>query len=346
MKPRISVIVPVYRVEDYLPRCIDSILEQTYTNLDVILVDDGSDDACPRICDAYAKKDVRVRVIHQENKGLSAARNVGIESAVGELLFFVDSDDHMHNHTLEILWTQLMANGSSIAVCRHRRMFGLARAVDEPAGTVGTSVMSGLEAVESIYPTLESYRIMIMGKLFQKKIFDHNRFLPNVSCEDNYIIHHLYYAADKVVFIDTPLYYYTIRETSIMHRPYTMNRLDDIGAVEDRISFLTGKADKTLLSAVYIDYLEKLIMHFYFVKSAFPEKKDVRKMLLCKFRPAYRRSVKQLNLSAVKKLKYGIFSVSSMLYKLLNKMASLLRFHRWDMDFVIYPTITDGDSYG
>ena len=90
--PLISVIVPVYRVEEYLERCVESILSQTYENLEVILVDDGSPDRCPAICDAYAGKDARVKVIHQENKGLSGARNAGIELAEGEYLAFVDSD--------------------------------------------------------------------------------------------------------------------------------------------------------------------------------------------------------------------------------------------------------------
>lgn len=113
--PLISVIVPVYRVEEYLERCVKSILSQTYKNLEVILVDDGSPDQCPAICDACAEKDARVKVIHQENKGLSGARNAGIDAASGEYLAFVDSDDYVSPHFIEELYQLLQDTG-----LRHR----------------------------------------------------------------------------------------------------------------------------------------------------------------------------------------------------------------------------------
>ena len=116
--PLISVIVPVYRVEAYLERCVKSILSQTYKNLEVILVDDGSPDQCPAICDACAEKDARVKVIHQENKGLSGARNAGINAASGEYLAFVDSDDYVSPHFIEELYQLLQDTGCAIGQCR------------------------------------------------------------------------------------------------------------------------------------------------------------------------------------------------------------------------------------
>ena len=116
--PLISVIVPVYRVEEYLERCVKSILSQTYENLEVILVDDGSPDQCPAICDACAEKDARVKVIHQENKGLSGARNAGIDAASGEYLAFVDSDDYVSPHFIEELYQLLQDTGCAIGQCR------------------------------------------------------------------------------------------------------------------------------------------------------------------------------------------------------------------------------------
>ena len=106
-RPEISVIVPIYRVERFLPRCIDSILKQTFRNIEVILVDDGSDDGCPAICDAAAEKDARVRVIHQKNQGLSAARNAGIDAAQGSYIAFADSDDYMEPNMLEMMLEQM-----------------------------------------------------------------------------------------------------------------------------------------------------------------------------------------------------------------------------------------------
>ena len=113
----ISVIVPIYRVEAFLPACIDSILKQTFRNIEVILVDDGSDDGCPAICDAAAEKDARVQVIHQENQGLSAARNAGIDAAKGEYIAFVDSDDTIEPTMLESMLERIWQDGSEMALC-------------------------------------------------------------------------------------------------------------------------------------------------------------------------------------------------------------------------------------
>ncbi|MEE0298985.1 MAG: glycosyltransferase, partial [Christensenellales bacterium] len=116
----ISVIVPIYRVEVFLPACIDSILKQTFRNIEVILVDDGSDDGCPAICDAAAEKDARVQVIHQKNQGLSAARNTGIDAAKGEYIAFVDSDDTIEPTMLESMLERIRQDGSEMALCNYR----------------------------------------------------------------------------------------------------------------------------------------------------------------------------------------------------------------------------------
>ena len=118
MNDLISVIIPVYKVEEYLCRCVDSVLAQTYGNLEIILVDDGSPDGCPAMCDAYAGQDARIRVIHQENAGLSGARNAGIDAARGQWLAFVDSDDYLAPDFLECLYRACVDTGSELSVCR------------------------------------------------------------------------------------------------------------------------------------------------------------------------------------------------------------------------------------
>ena len=124
MEPLISIIVPVYQVEAYLDRCVASLLAQTYVNLEIILVDDGSPDRCPAICDMYAQKDSRVRVIHQENAGLSGARNAGIEVAKGEYLAFVDSDDYVSENFIRVLYDLLKETGCAVSQCRFYNVHG------------------------------------------------------------------------------------------------------------------------------------------------------------------------------------------------------------------------------
>lgn len=118
---RISVIVPVYNVEKYLDKCVQSILNQTYENIELVLIDDGSTDGSSKICDKYGKIDSRVKVIHKENGGLSSARNRGIDEAVGKFITFIDSDDYIHHQMLEILYEGIIKNKSDISICEYRR---------------------------------------------------------------------------------------------------------------------------------------------------------------------------------------------------------------------------------
>ena len=119
----VSVIIPVYKVEKYLDRCVESIVNQTYKNLEIILVDDGSPDNCPRICDAWAEKDDRIKVIHKENAGMGMARNSGLETATGEYLMFVDSDDYLSENAVEVLYERMVVDGSDMAVGKHADVY-------------------------------------------------------------------------------------------------------------------------------------------------------------------------------------------------------------------------------
>lgn len=123
MSELVSIIVPVYKVEQYLSRCVDSILQQSYSNLEIILVDDGSPDSCGMICDEYQKKDSRVQVIHKSNGGLSDARNYGIEAAQGKYLAFVDSDDWLDFDMIDILYRVLTSQDADIAECSYRNLY-------------------------------------------------------------------------------------------------------------------------------------------------------------------------------------------------------------------------------
>ena len=122
MNPLISVIVPVYKAEKYLDKCVQSIVNQTYKNLEIILVDDGSPDNCPEMCDEWAKKDSRIKVIHKENGGVSSARNAGLDNSFGDYIGFVDSDDFIENDFYECLYDNLVENGADISFCTFKTL--------------------------------------------------------------------------------------------------------------------------------------------------------------------------------------------------------------------------------
>ena len=213
-KPLISVIVPVYKVEDYLGRCVDSLLNQTYENLEIILVDDGSPDGSGKICDAYAERDGRVRVIHKENGGLSSARNAGLDIAGGEYVGFVDSDDWMDEHTYE-WFMEMMLQEDLKLVCAGRydysswtgeKKVGLCPAKRE--------IISGEEMARRIF-TWNNVDSAAGDKLYHRSLFRDLRYPIGVVSEDLPVTYRAALMAERVGMLDKPVYYYFHRDGSI-----------------------------------------------------------------------------------------------------------------------------------
>lgn len=212
----ISVIVPVYNVEPYLRRCVDSILRQTYRNLEVLLVDDGSTDSSGDICEEYARQDSRVTVLHQKNGGLSAARNTGIERAGGACLAFVDSDDFIDSRMLETLYQDLTEQGADAAVCGYR-LFGPQDEILPIDFSVPVQCMSGRDAIRS---TLVSDEIgdFAWNKLYRKELFQSIRYPLGRMMEDQGTTYRIFLQCKKVAYHPVQMYYYYQRPDSILHR--------------------------------------------------------------------------------------------------------------------------------
>ena len=212
MEPLISVIIPVYKVEKYLRRCVDSLFAQTYGNIGVILVDDGSPDGCPAICDAYAEADSRVRVIHKRNGGLSSARNAGLDIAAGEYIFFVDSDDSVRPEALRTLYDRITADGSDIAIAGYLCVTDDGKVLDEhhvlSDGVITADEMKRLEG--------HGPYVSACGKLYKRRIFDGLRYREGILCEDYDLLPRLTARCEKISCVDKALFNYTIHEGSIM----------------------------------------------------------------------------------------------------------------------------------
>ena len=204
----ISVIVPVFKVEKYLRKCIDSIIAQTYTNLEIILVDDGSPDNCGKICDEYADSDARIKVIHQENKGVSAARNVGISNATGKFIGFIDSDDFPESNMFEELYNCLIDNQSDISICGFKRFGIFSKTVRYKTKCINKDEF----LKELLSENLTSY---LCNKLFKKKLFNSIVFPEGEIFEDIKILHLIGEKASSVSFTEKTFYNYRAREHSI-----------------------------------------------------------------------------------------------------------------------------------
>ena len=243
MRDLISVIIPVYKVEKYLCRCVDSVLEQTYTNMEIILVDDGSPDNCPVMCDEYARQDSRVKVIHQENAGLSGARNAGIDMAQGQWLAFVDSDDYLAADFLERLYQACVDTGSSLSVCRWEYVRG--ETIPEH-GTGETRVYTGREMLANLYVPDGAYFVVVWNKLYRKELFEDIRYPLGRIHEDEATTYRIYDKVKKAAYVDRSLYGYFVTPVSIT-RGFNPKRMDWVTAVAERLDFFEQKGYTELM---------------------------------------------------------------------------------------------------
>lgn len=235
-EPLISVIVPVYKVEAYLDRCVQSIVDQTYKNLEIILVDDGSPDNCPAMCDAWAEKDSRIMVIHKENGGLSDARNAGIDIATGELIGFVDSDDWISPDMYQLLYGRLEADNSDISAC------GVEMVWEDgtPSRMLTKSGCCVLDREEAMQAIIEESWLKqpVWYKLYKTEQIRNISFPVGKYHEDVFWSYQAVAKARRVSVVDTPCYHYSQRTDSIMGAGYSLKRLDSLEAKQERLAFV------------------------------------------------------------------------------------------------------------
>lgn len=262
----ISVIVPVYNVEPYLPKCIESIMSQTYSNLEIILVDDGSPDNCPKICDEYAKKDSRIIVIHKNNGGLSEARNAGIDASSGDWIAFVDSDDYIAPNMVESLHEAADKQNADMAICSVD-LFS-----DDTGGvkihetrTVTADISSGYDILKTTKLGEFNY-VISWNKIYRRSLWQKLRYPPGRIHEDAFVAHHLFGMCEKVVCIPASLCYYRQTSGSITNAPYSIKRLDDFDALADRAQYYLDNGLCEYIGSVLTYYYERLRVKYYLLE--------------------------------------------------------------------------------
>lgn len=234
--PLISVIVPIYNVEKYLPRCVESIINQEYKNLEIILVNDGSPDSCPQICDEYAKKDNRIKVIHKENGGLSDARNAGMEIATGEYISFIDSDDWVEADFISELYKGIKS-GADIAECA-------TRLVDDNDQTLSVRGSKGgkISAKDALIKLIleEGVYQTVWNKLYKRSQIQDIPFAVGKYHEDDFWTWQIFMKTDNLYLCEKPMYNYLQRSNSIIGSTYSLKKLDGVQARYERMLGLKG----------------------------------------------------------------------------------------------------------
>lgn len=270
----ITIIVPVYKVEKYLSRCVDSILNQTYTDFRLVLVDDGSPDNCGKMCEEYAKKDSRIVVLHQKNSGLSAARNTGLnlfyEKNESDYILFADSDDWLHPQHLEFLMRPVIEKGIKISVCGYERK-----------DSFDNNKYSAYETTD--YEIIHPENLLVnhswnynyaWGKLYHKSVFRDIRYPVGKNFEDAFTTYKVLYKCEEIAFTPTPLYYYFRNETGISRSPWKESELVIFDAMREQMDFYKNNG--------YIKAYEKehelfVNHHAYQIVRIKENKKDLKK---------------------------------------------------------------------
>lgn len=327
---RVSIVIPVYNVGQYLPKCLNTIINQTYKNLEVILVDDGSTDESGLICDSYAKKDDRISVIHKSNGGVSTARNAGIDVATGNYIHFVDPDDYIHPQMFEILVELMQKYSADISV-------GFTRGTDlrdyeEPdCGNYSIKVSTGKELLLKLYSydTFDFFGYndtCILNKLYKKELFsDGLRFDEKARrAEDITITPYLLDGAEKIVSINRRLYYVYHRKGSLTRQDYTIDIKRDliqtsIRMYKNRLKYFSDKGEdyKIILEKIYQVAL-------YDLMTQYRDYGVCKKLIRQSFYELFDMAKNEVELSPKQLLAFNVFKNIPVFFGIYSRISKLL----------------------
>lgn len=307
MEELISVIIPVYNVKPFLVECLDSVINQSYSNLEIIIVDDGSNDGSEKICDEYKLKDNRIKVIHKENGGSSSARNTGIDCCLGNFITFIDSDDYIHKDMIKILYDDIKNNDADMAICDYSNNYDL-----EVKNKKDIKLFYNLE--EILGNLYNEYNICFgtpWGKLYKKNLFNEIRYPLNKKYEDTFIIHRVYGHVKNLVFSNNTLYFYRIRENSLMNAKYSLSNLDELEAILDRMNFVKERNFEYFYARDFYRYVNALRRHYIQIKKHFPKEREKLVYIIKEFNSIYNRNTRKLIFKNKLRWELDLFKIKS-----------------------------------
>ncbi len=259
MEELVSVIIPVYKVEDYLDRCVQSVVNQTYKNIEIILVDDGSPDNCPAMCDEWAEKDSRIKVIHKKNGGLSDARNYGLDAADGEYISFVDSDDYVADHMIQKLYDTMQTDKSDLAMTNYLCFDDNGSNFNyENKLPIQNGIINKEEAFKTLFGDYHWHYVIACSKLYKRFLFDGFRFPYGKLHEDLHTTHLIFDKCSLISLVHEPLYYYYQNNSSITH-VYSIKRLDAVDAYISRFDFFY-KRQNYYCAAMNVKFMQEKLL--------------------------------------------------------------------------------------
>lgn len=312
--PKISIIIPIFKVEEYLKDCIDSVIQQTYTNLEIILVNDGSPDNCGAICDAYAKQDARITVIHKENGGLSDARNAGLDICTGDYIAFVDSDDVIHPRFIEVLYTNLLEASADISFCDFEKFTETKNIQFSKIHQSEKINLNGLQMIDHLYDTnWMPKNVVVWNKLYIREIFSNLRFPKGLVHEDGFVFLDIYKCNPPIIYSNLRLYYYRNNSESIMSKKFSEINVQSVLKVIDKIiQFAKFTNRQQLLKTALAEKYNYLILGFF-------NKNNIICSIICS-----EKLIMPILLHKQIMWKTKIVFIQRLIFRFLNRMISIL----------------------
>ena len=317
--PLVSVLIPVYNSDKYLERCLNSISNQTYRHLEIIIVDDGSTDKSSSICDEFCKKDSRARVYHNENHGISYTRNFALDHTKGEYVFWIDSDDYVAHNAVELLLDYSQEYDSDYVICQYKKGdeddYKFIRDKSQILS------LSSSEALNLIYE--DDYRSFLLvtcwGKLIKKDVYNGVRFPDGYIFEDVATSHYVLNNCKRIIMINDCFYYYYQIKDSILGKKVTLAKLDYLYFFEDRIAFFKKINNSVLMNKARLQYLHSLIWEFSRVKDILRDDYKLQ-YVIKQYRNYYKLGDFNSKFKYESKVYMYIFYVSPYLFDLIQKV--------------------------
>jgi glycosyltransferase involved in cell wall biosynthesis len=314
VNPKLSIIVPVYKVEQYIHKCVDSILAQTFTDFELILVNDGSPDNCGEICDEYSKKDNRIKVIHKENGGLSTARNAGLDLAKGDYVGFVDSDDWIESDMYELLYKMCENNNCDIAICTSKIHY-----TNRTIITGGNHSLIIYDKNQAMKAMLEGqlYDEVVWTKLFKRNVLENIRFPVGLTYEDTAFTYRVFHRTQKVCCIGEPKYNYIKRENSTMDRAIKNISIDAVLIYDEMYRFISEHyVELKKLVALKLANSSMVALNLISISGEFEEHEKKYYRVTSILNTYFRETIK-LNYPATVKLLLTAVKIHPLLYRLI-----------------------------
>jgi len=320
IKELVSIIIPIYKVENYLEKCIESAINQSYTNIEIILINDASPDSCLDICKRYKNIDPRIIIINKIiNEGISEARNSGIDLCKGAYITFIDGDDYISESYIEILYYGIKKENTQIAQGNIKKTFiNTDNSTQYNFGVKNFFKITPFDAVKKMYSKNGEIAMqydLITGKLFNKKLFENLRFPKNKSHEDEFLNYKLYYLAENIIYTKIDLYFYIQRSDSFCHTKYTLDKISKVEALEERCIFFKNIDSKELYNYSVYALFCQILFNIYAIKKYFPVETILILQLNKKLKIVKDEINKKSDLSIKNKIIVNIYFIFKYIFK-------------------------------